>query len=268
MRKWLKSVRNEHVAFTGRAWLARAELQRIVRRLGGIPTAGAVVTGATTILVRGDSSTWTFGEYGAKELKAARLIRKGISISLVHDSEFQQLVESGRPARVTDRIAGDPVRWLEPATKRQFNRAAWQEGPLDREHSVLGRMEQSYLRHTLFGEAEQAHCLLCGRLLPVGLLIAAHIKPRSECSRRERLDVENIVFSLCLLGCDALYERGLVSVADGGRILVSTAQSSSAIKSILSGFGRRRCDAWNEARAEYFRWHQVRRFQGAKAANK
>ncbi|PYT23888.1 MAG: hypothetical protein DMG57_30520 [Acidobacteria bacterium] len=87
MRNWLKSIRGEHVAFTGKAWLARAELQRIVRRRGGTPTAGAV-TRDTTVLVRGDSSTWAFGEYGTKERHAARLISKGASISLVHDSEF------------------------------------------------------------------------------------------------------------------------------------------------------------------------------------
>jgi len=52
-------------------------------------------------------------------------------------------------------------------------------------------------------------CSLCGQLLPVELLVAAHIKPRSECSRRERLDFENIVFGVCVLGCDALYEKGL-----------------------------------------------------------
>jgi hypothetical protein len=35
--------------------------------------------------------------------------------------------------------------------------------------------------------------------VPLGLMIAEHIKPRSECSRRERLDAENIVFGVCLL---------------------------------------------------------------------
>ena len=107
--------------------------------------------------------------------------------------------------------------WLTPPTKRQFKQAALKGGPLDREHSVLGRVEQSYLRHVLFNGAEHAACSMCGRRLPLGLRIAAHIKPRSECSHAERLDAENIVFGLCLLGFDALYERGLISVGDGGR---------------------------------------------------
>jgi len=264
MKTWLRSLHGEHVAFTGTAWLNRSELQRIVRGLGGFPTSGAKVTGNTTVLVRGDSSVWAFGDYGTKERHVARLVSKGAAISLVHDSEFRKLVEYGRPARVADRIAGDPVRWLEPSTERQFKRAALKAGPLDQEHSALGRSEQSYLRQRLFRGAEHATCALCGKRLPVGLLIAAHVKPRSECSRCERLDAQNIVFSLCLLGCDALYERGLVAVGVAGRILISTAQPDTVLTTFLEQFRKRTCRAWNEATAGYFKWHVTRRFQGAK----
>ena len=124
MRKWIRSVRGEHVAFTGKAWLPRRELQRLVGRRDGKPTQDGEVTAATTVLVRGDSSRWAFGKYGTKEMHAARLIGKGASISLVHDSEFRNLLQNGKPARVADRIAGEPVQWLAPATKRQFERVA------------------------------------------------------------------------------------------------------------------------------------------------
>lgn len=264
MRKWLKSVRGERVAFTGTAWLKRAELQRLVRRRGGIPSAGAGVTGTTTVLVRGDSSVWAFGDYGSKERHAARLVSRGVPISLVYDSEFRKLLETGRPAQVADRIAGDPVQWLTPTTRRQFTRAASKKGPLDREHTTLGRVEQSYLRRMLFRGAEHACCSLCGNRLPVGLLIAAHVKPRSECSRSERLDVPNIVFSLCLLGCDALYERGLVAVDQGGRILNSEAPPAALLKAVFKRFKGRTCPAWNAATADYFRWHKISRYQGAR----
>jgi hypothetical protein len=261
MRKWLRSVRGEFVAFTGTAWLVRHELRRRVNRKGGIPIHG--IPSITTVLVRGDSSVWKHGDYGTKELDAARLIRKGASISLVYDSEFRKLLERGKPARVADRIAGEPVLWLVPATERQFHQAANKRGPLDQEHTVLGRLEQSYLRHALFGETEHATCSLCGRRLPVTLLIAAHLKPRSDCSRRERLDVESIVSSMCLLGCDVLYERGLIAVGKDGGIRVSTVQSSSTIRDVLRVFRGRRCAAWNATTAGYFEWHLNRRFQGA-----
>ncbi len=105
------------------------------------------------------------------------------------------------------------------------------------------------------------------RRLPVALLVAAHLKPRSECSRRERLDAENIVSSMCLLGCDGLYERGLVAVSEGGRILVSAAHSSPAVKVVLRRFRGRTCDAWNSATAGYFEWHLRGRFQGNHSAS-
>jgi hypothetical protein len=101
---------------------------------------------------------WAFGDYGTKEWDAARLIRKGASISLTHDAEFRKLVEQGRRARIADRVAGEPVRWVVPATRREFERAAKIDGPLDREHSVLGRLEQSYLRSRLFKGMEEAIC--------------------------------------------------------------------------------------------------------------
>jgi len=267
MRKWITTVRGERIAFTGRAWLTRAALRRQVLRKRGIPTPGAAVTSTTTILVRGDSSVWAFGEYGTKEREAAKFIRKGASISLIHDFEFRKVLENGRPARVADRIAGEPVLWLAPVTKRQFYRAAIKEGPLDREHTILGRLEQSYLRHALFGEAELAICSLCGRRLPVGLLIAAHLKPRSECTRSERLDVKNIVSSMCLLGCDAFYERGFVAVHEAGRILVSNAQSSRAANVALQLLRGRSCSAWKASTAKYFDWHRKRRFQGSRVRN-
>jgi hypothetical protein len=262
IRRWLRSIRGEHIAFTGKAWISRKKLRRLVRRKGGIPTAGAEVTRTTTVLVRGHSSVWVFGEYGTKELDAVRLIRKGASISIVHDFEFRKLIEQGHRARIDDRVAGEPVQWIVPATKPQFEDVARISGELDREHTVLGRLEQSYLRLKLFGAEETASCSLCGRRLPVALLVAAHVKPRSECSRRERLDVENIVTSMCLLGCDALYERGLIAVSDGGQILASTAVSSSGLNHALRRFPGRMCKTWNSETAKYFNWHVERRFQG------
>jgi hypothetical protein len=262
MPKHLTTLAGESVAFTGRAWRPRFELQRIVRRTGGTTTPRGDVTADTTVLVRGACATWKYGDYGRKERRAASLVRRGHSVAVVHDFEFRRLLEERRPARVCDRIAGQPVQWLVGATTRQFQKVAAIGGPLDREHSAIGRVEQGFLRHRLFGEVEEASCSLCGRRLPISLLVAAHIKPRSECSRRERLDAEHVVFSLCLLGCDALYERGLVGVRPGGEICLSEAHDSSILRRLLRSYQRRKCSAWKDATAEYFGWHLMRRFQG------
>ena len=191
-----------------------------------------------------------------------RFLRMGHRIVVVHDFEFRKLVENGRPARASDRISGQPVEWLKAPNVRQFENVAVLSGPLNRESTAHGRVEQGYLRRRLFGEADDGECYLCGRSLPTSLLIAAHIKPRSECSRRERLDADNVVFSLCLLGCDALYERGLAAVRPGGSICFSNAYGHPDLKRAWKYFQKPKCKAWTEARATYFDWHLRNRFQG------
>jgi hypothetical protein len=194
-------------------------------------------------------------------MRAAQLLREGHSISVVHDFEFRKLLEKGRRARIADRIAGQPVEWLAGVTRKQFEAVARIEGPLDREQTRCGRVEQSFLRQSLFGGEEVARCSLCGRALPITLLVAAHIKPRCECSRKERLDVMNIVFGLCVLGCDALYERGLVIVDSDGKIRTSETVDSPVVKEILRGLRGRKCADWKKESAHYFAWHTDRRFQ-------
>jgi hypothetical protein len=256
---WLTSIRGEHVAFTGKAWRLREELERAVRRRGGHPCPR--VTGKTTVLVRGESQVWAFRKYGLKEKKAAELIRRGHEIRLVHDFEFRKLLEDGRHARVSDYIAGQPVQWLQHVSKKKFEQTAVLKGPLDREHSVKGRLEQGYLRYALFGDEDVATCAVCGRSLPVGLMVAAHIKPRGDCSRRERLDAANIVVPLCALGCDTLYERGLIAVADRGEIVTSSVYRSRPLKRVLRSLKGRTCSGWRQNTADYFKWHLKRRFQ-------
>ena len=139
MRKRLATLRNEHVAFTDKAWRSRQDLQRVVRRRGGVPTPDAKVTRTTTVLCARRLFRVGVRGVGTKELEAARIIRQGESIALVHDSEFRRLIELGVPARVADRVAGEPVRWLSPSTRRQFTKAAIVEGPAAAaEAGVLG----------------------------------------------------------------------------------------------------------------------------------
>jgi hypothetical protein len=190
------------------------------------------------------------------------MVRRGKSVALVHDTELRKLIETGHPARVSDHLAGQPVQWLIPRTEKEFQEAAFANGPLDRERSALGRVEQSFLRSKIFGEQQESMCSLCARQLPVELLIAAHIKPRSECSRSERLDWKNIVFGVCLLGCDALYERGLLGVGPRGRICVSDTPASQILARVLRSYRGRKCEPWKVEAAGYFDWHLRFQFQG------
>jgi hypothetical protein len=147
---------------------------RIIKSGGAKATPGGKVTDHATVLVRGDSSFWAYGDHGLKEQQAAALLRRGKPISVVHDFEFRNLLESGRPARVADRVAGEPVRWLIAPSKRQFRSVAELGGPLDREYSARGRVEQSYLRHILFGNENCAKCSLWSNVSHVASHSCSH----------------------------------------------------------------------------------------------
>jgi hypothetical protein len=94
-------------------------------------------------------------------------------------------------------------------------------------------------------------------------MIAAHIKPRSECTARERRDAPCIAFALCLLGCDALYEKGFLSVGDAGRVVtVSVVGLPATVTKHLRAVRGLRCQAWHEGTVDYFAWHYKWRFRG------
>ncbi len=260
----LRSVRGKCFALTGRCWLPRRELEREIESARGRVSPGAKVTRFTDALVRGQSDQFAFGEFGLKEAAAAKLIREGRQLLVVHDYEFRKLLEEGKPARCSEYVAGQPIAWLKPPPRRRvFDGVARFEGSLDEEHSVLGRAEQGFLRAWLFQGKSRARCSLCGHEFPVELMFAAHIKPRAECSLEERRDACHIAFAVCVLGCDALYEKGFVSVTDVGCVVTATGGDVPAeLKRRLRAIEGRRCQAWDEGNAKYFDWHYARRFRG------
>lgn len=82
----------------------------------------------------------------------------------------------------------------------------------DRRVVVNARGEQSLLRKHLFGDDLLATCALCGRDLPVAMLVTAHIKRRADTSRAERGRTDTVM-PACLIGCDSLFELGYVTTA-------------------------------------------------------
>jgi len=97
-----------------------------------------------------------------------------------------------------------------PASRKDLNLL----DELDKKHQGLIRAEQGLLRKHVLGGKNHGVCVICGAKLPVELLVAAHIKPRAKCSNAEKRDWANVV-PMCLLGCDALFERGRVAVVGG-----------------------------------------------------
>lgn len=90
-----------------------------------------------------------------------------------------------------------------------------EEVDLDFDSTTKARKEQAFLRAHIPGGRPQAKCVLCENEYPLEFLVAAHIKKRSECSKSEKLDFDNIAALMCKAGCDDMFEKGYVFVSGG-----------------------------------------------------
>lgn len=133
---------------------------------------------------------------------------------------------------------------------------------LDGETLSTYRKEQGELRRALFGSQDEALCGVCGRSYPVDLLVAAHLKPRKECSGEERRDIPAIGMPMCLLGCDALYEQGYISIKDG--IVVGAPDiDATSVQNPVDLVAGREAPSWTKEREPYVRWHRKHIYRGS-----
>ena len=129
-----------------------------------------------------------------------------------------------------------------------------EEVDLDRDSTVKRRKEQSFLRAYLLGNASAGTCVICKHLFPFDMLVAAHLKKRSECSTEERMDFGNVAALMCKTGCDGLYENGYISVKEG--IVVTTKRRAKAAKvnHVISEVVGNQVANWPRG-AKYYEWH-------------
>ncbi|PRX52612.1 hypothetical protein B0I32_1319 [Nonomuraea fuscirosea] len=130
-------------------------------------------------------------------------------------------------------------------------------GELDRMVSSASRREQAKLKRLLL-PGLTGQCALCGRTFERRFLVAAHIKKRAACSEEERRDLGNIAMLNCILGCDALYEHGYVTVGPGGDIWISKAalNGQSVREHVERHLKGRVTTWWNHERERYYSWHR------------
>lgn len=152
----------------------------------------------------------------------------------------------GNPSRVrSSSIEDAPVGSIAPVT----------HGVKDFRGTSAADSRRKFHRGNLIGTGlpgAQAECALCGGTLPEDLLVAAHIKPRSQCSEAERLDIPSIAMTACLLGCDALYEHGYITVSAAGTIQAGKRSGPPTLGNLIG----RPVASHVDNRIEYFAWHR------------
>jgi len=126
----------------------------------------------------------------------------------------------------------------------------------DRVSSGTSRREQAALRQRLLRQRLRAPCGICGRTLSEGLLWAAHIKPRKDCSERERLDI-NVAMLACVLGCDALFGKGIIYLDETGIVQTNGKYAKEEdLVAFFKGIEGKKSVAFSEKSKVYFSWHR------------
>ncbi|SDC42005.1 hypothetical protein [Actinokineospora iranica] len=187
-----------------------------------------------------------------------RLWQRG-SVSLSELGDDGELV--GRVlAQLPDAaLVGDPPTFVLGRATDEDRSKDKTYGVLDRATEVKYRVEQADLRARLVGAKKVAACALCGDEFPVRFLVAAHIKQRSVCDDDERRDLTNVAMLACSFGCDALFERGVVTVrADGGIRVSESGVGGSRFGDHLALLSGKRCGAHRAETERYFAWHRER----------
>jgi hypothetical protein len=148
-------------------------------------------------------------------------------------------------------------RYDEEPSDADFEAAlAGLDGPQDREVRGWARREQRKARNLLLGSRPAGECRLCGRTFGREFLVAAHKKKRSKCTDDEKRDLKNIMMLCCVFGCDALYERGYVTIGVDGEVSVSD-RCGLVESTYAATVMRTRLDV-AEGEAAYFQWHSDR----------
>lgn len=134
---------------------------------------------------------------------------------------------------------------------------------LDKMTAAVRRVEQAELRKLVVGTDDTAQCALCGHTFPLRYLVAAHIKPRSQCTDEERRDLRNVAMAACSFGCDMLFELGYITVDEEGWIRTAEAMPDGRFADHVNLVGTRRCSAHRPETEPYFAWHRTNRFVNA-----
>ena len=125
----------------------------------------------------------------------------------------------------------------------------------DKQAIVKIRIGQGKFREKLL--LRDKKCILCG-IQNQNLLVSSHIKAWKDCtSPKEKLDTDNGII-LCSLH-DALFDKGLITFDDNGKILFSDdlSQSDRLLTNLKSDCHIK----MNDSMKEYMSWHRTHTFK-------
>lgn len=117
------------------------------------------------------------------------------------------------------------------------------------------RLEHKYIVRHLFQNKPSGHCCICLNEYPRHLLVAAHIKKRSACSTKEKLDIENIAAPMCRLGCDPLFEHGYLAVREGKVVKHPSREMTKATENYVEQLIGKQVLGWSTKNRKYYDWH-------------
>lgn len=185
------------------------------------------------------------------------------------EKELEALVRTGMGARMSNRdlenpasfIASKKIKYAEQdkpeVSPKSLLPELIDEADLDIDSKSKSRKEQAFLRAFLAnGKLNQA-CVLCRKEFPIEFLIAAHIKKRSDCSRDEKLDFENVAALMCKAGCDDLYEKGYVYVSDGVVCKNTSRVTTPALDFLIGDLVGNTVRNWKGSEA-YYKHHEAK----------
>jgi hypothetical protein len=199
--------------------------------------------------------------YSIRDLRSIQWSKVEYNRNFGHEDDYPvrafAVLSALRSDWVLDRLSDPPETTGGVDAARRALLALAAEDELDTRYSGTRRKEQAALKALLLGSnVHDAGCAICGRVLPIEMLWCAHIKPRRDCTLEERLN-PRVVMLACLLGCDALFEKGWISVDADGLVLVSDAVHQAAdAASHLAGRSVSAHDALSEP---FFGWHRSNR---------
>jgi hypothetical protein len=213
----------------------------------------------------------------ADDLDVGWLVRvEPVAVDLdIHWKRVAELIELGNGGPFT--VSGGPAqKYLSPLSSADGERlldearlvldddddslfglpaSLWGGDFTDAEAVATVRKEQGELREYLLQRRTIAPCDLCGRRLPKGLLVAAHIVPRSLSSDEERRDFATIAMLACALGCDALFEWGYIVVDASGTIRSGIKPPTPELRTAVAELEGRPCAAHKANTATRFATH-------------